>query len=756
MEHDSLISDLRGQRTLAAVVFTDGVGFSARMCADEDRALDLIRQDLKRMRSICNKFEGRVLKSTGDGLLMYFASAVKAVECAVEIQRVLAEAAAEMPAGDALKHRIGIHLGDMFITETDVMGNGVNIAARLQAEAEPGGICISQTVYDVVKGCLHLETTALGPRELKNISEVIPVYKVRLPFQPADEYDQVCQRLEQDPNLLRIKKLLLYLGKNRWENDSSRLANLRLRELLQDIRKQVPSLARLESLLDSTVSTLSKQAEYQVVAQTLVQEFSLLYTAADDAGPAPEADMATGIFQPSQMTFFTQPAGDRATTIAQALAKVDQRNRITRLLYYACHNRWETDPARLGSANLADLVRQLRQQQPSLSQLRSLLDSLVQTLSKPAEYGRLAETILEQMTDLYNGHDQTVVVDGDSDNTSLMTTVEAIPQPSVTHVLEQSPQRQRIKKLLFYLCRRSWPSDTAQLEQVRMGDLVQQLPQQYATLAELRAAIERLVKTLSKPAEYGTIAQLILSQMERLYTEPPADQPPVTQPSTPEPLPTAPPALADLVAGESPVATALSTPTQDEDATWWFDLRLELMKYANPLRIKILLFSVLHHSFEATYQDWFQLKLYDLTALLRNLPTVCPTLAEFETRAQTTARTLAEPDDYLQTAVAVVKCLRPHYQRLHQPLLALEMAGEPTQLTTGLATGSEGTRLEAGGESTQFLAASDIQSAADPFAEQTVPFSPAPVAPQSAPVTPPTVPPTSDMTSSQLEASGTA
>ncbi len=175
-----------GQRSLAAIVFTDVVSFSARMQTDEEATLRLLRRDFAEMRVICTQHHGAVLKSTGDGLLLYFSSAVQAVACALAMQRSFAALAKNRPAPESLTHRVGIHLGDVFVNEQDVMGDGVNIAARLQAEAEPGGICISQTVYDVVRNKLALQVTRLGPRELKNISQAIPIYKLLLEAQAMD------------------------------------------------------------------------------------------------------------------------------------------------------------------------------------------------------------------------------------------------------------------------------------------------------------------------------------------------------------------------------------------------------------------------------------------------------------------------------------------------------------------------------------------------------------------------------------------
>ena len=172
-----------GQRSLAAIVFTDVVSFSAQMQADEENTLRLLARDFAAMSKICIEHQGSVLKTTGDGLLLYFSSAVQAVACALTMQRHFAFEGKRQPSAEMLIHRVGIHLGDVFVNDQDVMGDGVNIAARLQAEAQPGGICISQTVYDVVKNKLALHVTRLGPRELKNISQHIPIYRLLLEAQ---------------------------------------------------------------------------------------------------------------------------------------------------------------------------------------------------------------------------------------------------------------------------------------------------------------------------------------------------------------------------------------------------------------------------------------------------------------------------------------------------------------------------------------------------------------------------------------------
>ena len=204
--NDAPSSQFKGQQTLAAIAFSDVVGFSARMGKDEVHTLELVERDFRSMTNWCQKFDGKVLKTTGDGLLMYFTSAVQAVACAYAIQNEFANLAQSLPSNDVLVHRIGIHLGDVFFNAVDVMGNGVNIAARLQAQAEVGGICISQTVYDVVKNRLDLEVTYLGELKLKNIQEAIAAYQILLPATKLREVKPVSESVSVDSSKITVAK----------------------------------------------------------------------------------------------------------------------------------------------------------------------------------------------------------------------------------------------------------------------------------------------------------------------------------------------------------------------------------------------------------------------------------------------------------------------------------------------------------------------------------------------------------------------
>ncbi len=168
----------KNDTTLAAIMFTDAVNSTELMTANETLMKELLRRDFKLMSNICEHHGGKVLKNLGDGLLMYFDSAVKAVMCAKQIQNSIATEADSLPSGRTLTHRIGIHIGDVFMTGKDVLGAGVNIASRIQNHAEAGGICISQMVYDAVKSRLELPVQEIGLTELKGVPYQVFLYQV--------------------------------------------------------------------------------------------------------------------------------------------------------------------------------------------------------------------------------------------------------------------------------------------------------------------------------------------------------------------------------------------------------------------------------------------------------------------------------------------------------------------------------------------------------------------------------------------------
>ena len=169
-------------RKIAAILVSDVVGYSRLAGADEDRALArlrAVRSDL--IDPTIAVHHGRVVKRTGDGAIVEFRSVVDAVRCAIEVQHAMIERNAGVPAERRIEFRIGIHLGDIVEeSDGDLMGDGVNIAARLEGIAKPGAICLSEDAYRQVKQRLDLKVTDLGAMQLKNIAEPVRIYSLEV------------------------------------------------------------------------------------------------------------------------------------------------------------------------------------------------------------------------------------------------------------------------------------------------------------------------------------------------------------------------------------------------------------------------------------------------------------------------------------------------------------------------------------------------------------------------------------------------
>jgi class 3 adenylate cyclase len=161
------------------VLAADVAGYSRRMGLDEVGTARTLREHRAIADALVSKHGGRIVKTTGDGVLLEFTSVVDAVECAVAVQAVMAERNEGVPAERRMLFRIGINLGDILIEGDDILGDGVNIAARLESIAEPGGICISSTAYEQVRGKVPVEFADLGEQRLKNIDRPVRLYAVR-------------------------------------------------------------------------------------------------------------------------------------------------------------------------------------------------------------------------------------------------------------------------------------------------------------------------------------------------------------------------------------------------------------------------------------------------------------------------------------------------------------------------------------------------------------------------------------------------
>jgi adenylate cyclase len=189
-------------RRLVAILAADVVGYSRLMEEDEEGTHERLKAHLGELVTPkIGEHRGRIVKTTGDGLLVEFASVVDAVLCAVEIQRAMAEHNAAVPQEKRIEFRIGIHQGDIIVEGGDIFGDGVNLAARLEGLAEPGGICVSRVVRDEIRDKLDVAFEDLGEQQVKNISRPLRVFRVQLGMSKAAAETRPALSLPDKPSL---------------------------------------------------------------------------------------------------------------------------------------------------------------------------------------------------------------------------------------------------------------------------------------------------------------------------------------------------------------------------------------------------------------------------------------------------------------------------------------------------------------------------------------------------------------------------
>jgi adenylate cyclase len=173
------------ERKLTTILHADVHGYSRLMGANEEETLRTLTAYRQVTDARIHQHRGRVVGTAGDSVLAEFASVVEAVQCVVEIQQELKARNTELPPGRRMEFRIGINLGDVMVEGAQIYGDGVNIAARLESLAEPGGICIAAAVHEKVKNKLALRYEDLGEQRVKNIAEPVRVWRIRLSVKDA-------------------------------------------------------------------------------------------------------------------------------------------------------------------------------------------------------------------------------------------------------------------------------------------------------------------------------------------------------------------------------------------------------------------------------------------------------------------------------------------------------------------------------------------------------------------------------------------
>jgi class 3 adenylate cyclase/Flp pilus assembly protein TadD len=209
------------QRKLAAIMFTDMVGYSALVQKNESLALKLLEEHRQLLRPLFRNHQGREIKTIGDAFLVEFTSTLDAIHCAAEVQRTLKDYNTSSGQSFKIQIRIGLHMGDVVYRENDVFGDGVNIASRIEPLAKPGGICLSQQVYDQVHNKFAGTFIKLGAVDLKNIQAPLNIYRLVLPWEKGHWAftNQLAFRVRQKKTraAVAVALVLFFLGIVSWQ-----------------------------------------------------------------------------------------------------------------------------------------------------------------------------------------------------------------------------------------------------------------------------------------------------------------------------------------------------------------------------------------------------------------------------------------------------------------------------------------------------------------------------------------------------------
>ena len=235
-----------GERRLAAIMFTDLVGFTLLSQRNESLALSVLNEQRELLHPIFNKHGGREVKTIGDAFLVDFASALQAVKCAYDIQKTTREFNNSLPEERRVHLRIGVHLGDIVESQGDISGDAVNVASRIESVADSGGVCLTRQVYDQVENKFELPLRSLGAKSLKNLRAPMEVFKMVMPWEEAMMEETV-------------------------ELDSHRVAVLPLKNMSPDPNDEYFA----DGMTEELITTLSGVRDLTVIARTSVMQYKI-------------------------------------------------------------------------------------------------------------------------------------------------------------------------------------------------------------------------------------------------------------------------------------------------------------------------------------------------------------------------------------------------------------------------------------------------------------------------------------------------
>ncbi len=279
------------QRKLAAIMFTDMVGYSALSQRDDELAQELLEEHRRLLREIFPQFNGIEIKTIGDAFLVEFQSALEAAQCAMAIQRALAKHNADAPADRQIQVRIGVHIGDVVHRGGDVYGDGVNIASRIEQLAAAGGICISMDVERQIRNALEARFEKLAPTELKNISVPMDLFRIVLPWESQSRTPKkVTTRAPIPWHEIVIGVLLMaaliggaFLWFHRSGHSGSTTSGIPEKSIavlpFENLSEEKANAFFTDGVQDEILTDLSRIADLKVISRTSVMQYKKRRTA---------------------------------------------------------------------------------------------------------------------------------------------------------------------------------------------------------------------------------------------------------------------------------------------------------------------------------------------------------------------------------------------------------------------------------------------------------------------------------------------
>lgn len=358
-------------------------------------------------------------------------------------------------------------------------------------------------------------------------------------------------------------------------------------------------------------------------------------------------------------------------SIAQKLQGHKQLQRLKKLVYYTSTGNWENDANVLNDLSLEKLLEDLCQSNSSLEELSDALYQSVDTLNHQTVYSELADLIIAKIGVLYqdsSGYTEVIMI-----KPSVRDDISEDVISQVIEKLTKNPKVARIKKLIFYLVKKQWENDLNVIDSYSFKELILNIRESYQNFADVEKAFSDLIATLNRQHIYLAVSETITKELIKLYKTEEGEtllfgkDNLVTQikPKETEQKITRHQRDPEISPQQNTIKPKKEEIKTNKTVTYTvFDWRLDIMQYTNPLRVKIILFSLLDHQFKNNEEDWSKLKLCTLEDLLMKILTRFESFAHIETKLDAICKESTDVDLYQQTAAVVSKSLRSFYNKI--------------------------------------------------------------------------------------------